>query len=140
LVVASTTATFGLTEVKRSMVAAAGGLFHLPRLLPKNIAVELAMTGDAVDANRAYQLGLVNELVEPDELLPAATRLAERLFANAPLAVRETRRVLLAGLHLEEEEAKSIAQESMTMLRQSDDFAEGTAAFFAKRAPEWQGR
>jgi enoyl-CoA hydratase/carnithine racemase len=138
LVVASTAATFGLSEVKRSMVAAAGGLYHLPRLLPTNVAMELALTGDPIDATRAYQLGLVNDLVEPDQLLPAATLLGGRICANAPLAVRETRRVLLDGLHLDEKQAKAAAEHSMSTLRQTKDFAEGARAFFDKRAPEWQ--
>ncbi|MET0455425.1 MAG: enoyl-CoA hydratase-related protein [Mycobacterium sp.] len=140
LVVASATAAFGLSEVKRSMVAAAGGLFHLPRSIPKNVAMEMAITGDPIDAERAHQLGLVNTVVEPGELMAAATALANRICANAPLAVRETRRVLLEGLSTDAERAKVIAEESMSMIRNTEDFTEGTHAFLQKRLPEWQAR
>src|SRR5438309_11919725 len=88
LIVASTQARFGIPEVKRSLVAAAGGLFRLPQALPRNIALELALTGDPIDAERAYAFGLVNVLVEPGQALDGALALAERITANAPLAVR----------------------------------------------------
>ena len=89
LVVASTTATFGIPEVKRSLVAGAGGLFRLGRKLPLNLAMELALTGDPIAAERAYHHGLVNRLVEPGKALDGATALAEQITANAPVAVRE---------------------------------------------------
>src|SRR3954469_21757917 len=95
LVVASTQARFGVPEVKRSLVAAAGGLFRLPRALPRNIAMELALTGDPIDAERAYALGFVNQLVEPGQVVEAAMALAERIIANAPLAVRASRQIVL---------------------------------------------
>src|SRR5438067_5166615 len=82
LIVASRRAAFGLPEVKRSLVAAAGGLFRLPRAVPRNVALEVALTGDPIDAERAYNLGLVNELVEADEAVDKALALAERICAN----------------------------------------------------------
>ena len=88
LVVASTIAKFGIPEVKRSLVAAAGGLVRLPRVLPPNIAMELALTGDTLSAERAHHFGLVNELCGPGEVVAAAQALAEGIAANAPLAVR----------------------------------------------------
>ena len=94
---ASTAASFGLPEVKRSLVAAAGGLFRLPRALPPAVAMELILTGDPLPAERAHALGLVNELVAPGEALRAALALAERVSANAPVAVRESRRVAIAA-------------------------------------------
>src|SRR5437870_12238631 len=94
MIVASRQAAFGLPEVKRSLVAAAGGLFRLPRALPRNVALEIALTGDPIDADRAYNLGLVNELVDPGQALDKAVALAERICANAPLAVRPSRRAL----------------------------------------------
>lgn len=140
LVVASTTASFGLTEVKRSLVAAGGGLHLLPRAVAKNIAMEMALTGDPIDAARAHQAGLANEVVEPADLMNAALSLAERICANAPLAVRESRDVLINGLRLDAEHTMAIAEESMDRIRKTDDFTEGSRAFFEKRPPEWHAR
>jgi enoyl-CoA hydratase/carnithine racemase len=137
LVVAATTAAFALSEVKRSMVAAAGGLFHLPRSIPVNVAMEMAITGDPITAERAYQVGLVNTLVAPEQLMDSAIALANRVCANAPLAVRETRRVLLEGLNQDAAQAMAVAEASMTRVRATDDFTEGTRAFIEKRAPVW---
>jgi enoyl-CoA hydratase len=92
MVIASTAASFGLPEVKRSLVAAAGGLFRLPRVLPPAIAMEVALTGDPITAARAAHFGLVNELVEPGMARQAALALAERVVINAPIAVRASRR------------------------------------------------
>ncbi|PBC35237.1 enoyl-CoA hydratase [Rhodococcus sp. ACS1] len=140
LVVASSAASFGLSEVKRSMVAAGGGLYHLPQVLPRNIAMELAVTGDRITAQRAYELGLVNELVEPSDLMNAALALADRVGANAPLAVRETRRVLLDGMTQDATQAMAVAEDSMTQIRKTEDFAEGARAFLEKRTPQWRCR
>lgn len=137
LVVAATNAAFALSEVKRSMVAAAGGLFHLPRSIPVNVAMEMAITGDPITAERAYQVGLVNTLVAPEQLMDTAIALANRVCANAPLAVRETRRVLLEGLNQDAAQAMAVAEASMTRVRATDDFTEGTRAFIEKRAPVW---
>lgn len=103
LVVASTNATFGIPEVKRSLVAAAGGLFRLPRKIPFNIAMELALTGDPISAELAHHHGLVNRLCEPGKALETATELAEQICANAPVAVRESRKVLLEATHAPDE-------------------------------------
>ncbi|MEV6360521.1 enoyl-CoA hydratase-related protein [Nocardia asteroides] len=140
LVVSTTTASFGLSEVKRSMVAAGGGLYHLPQVLPRNIAMELALTGDPITAHRAFQLGLVNDLVEPDDLMDAAFGMAERVAANAPLAVRHARTVLQAGLTLEAAEAMELGEQMMTSIRETEDFSEGARAFLEKRPPQWVGR
>ncbi|MEI7592593.1 MAG: crotonase/enoyl-CoA hydratase family protein [Actinomycetes bacterium] len=140
LVVASTNASFGIPEVKRSLVAAAGGLFRLPRVLPRNIALELGLTGDPISAERAYQFGLVNELVEPGQALAAALVLAGRIAANAPLAVRETLRLMLELPALDDETAFRESGKSMMGLASSEDFWEGPKAFLEKREPEWKGR
>ena len=140
LVVASTAARFGLPEVKRSLVAAAGGLFRLPRALPRNVAMELALTGDPIDAERAHAFGLVNELVEPGKALEAAMALAERINANAPIAVRESRRVVLEGMLADDDTAWRITFDAMAKAMATEDFAEGPRAFIEKRAPEWKGR
>src|SRR5688500_18755382 len=98
LIVASRAARFGIPEVKRSLAAAAGGLFRLPQKLPFNIAMELALTGDPIDAERAHHFGLVNVLCDEGKAVEAAIDLAERICVNAPLAVRESRSVMLASL------------------------------------------
>ncbi len=140
MIVASTSAAFGLPEVKRSLVAAAGGLFRLPRALPTNIAMELALTGDPIPAERAHSLGLVNELVEPGKAVEAAVALAERICANAPVAVRESRKIVLAALTSDDDALWRMTGEAFGRVVQTEDFSEGPKAFIEKRPPEWKGR
>ncbi|HUW01734.1 MAG TPA: crotonase/enoyl-CoA hydratase family protein [Acidimicrobiales bacterium] len=140
LVVASTDARFGVPEVKRSLVAAAGGLFRLGRKLPRNIAMELIMTGDPISAERAHAYGLVNELVGPGEALGAAETLAKRICANAPVAVRESRRVALAATDADDSVGWTMSMEAMGVAMSSADFAEGLTAFIEKRDPQWTGK
>jgi enoyl-CoA hydratase len=140
LVVASKTATFGVPEVKRSLVAAAGGLFRLGRKLPLNIAMELALTGDPIDATRAHHFGFVNRLVEPGEALSAAIELAEKVCANAPVAVRESRKIVLEATNADDEIGWKMSLEGMAKAMSSEDFSEGLTAFIEKRPPRWKGR
>ena len=140
LVVASTTARFGLPEVKRSLVANAGGLFRLPRALPINLAMEMALTGDDLDAEVAHRHGLVNRLVQPGHALATAVELAEAVNANAPLAVRASRRVVLAARLLEDDEAFEVAADATREVFRTEDFREGPRAFVEKRSPIWTGR
>jgi len=140
LVVASRQAAFGLPEVKRSLVAAAGGLFRLPRKLPRNIALEIIMTGDPIDGQRAYALGLVNQLVEPGEVLDAASALAARICANAPLAVRASRRVALDGAGADDATAWKLTGDALRSILGTEDFLEGPRAFVEKRPADWKGR
>jgi enoyl-CoA hydratase len=140
LIVASTTATFGIPEVKRCLVAAAGGLFRLPRKIPFNIAMELALTGDPIDAARAHHFGLVNILVEPGQALDAAKDLARRIEANAPVAVRESRRVILAAMTADELTGWRLSNEGMAKAMSSADNKEGLMAFIEKRPPVWTGK
>ncbi|HEX2851259.1 MAG TPA: crotonase/enoyl-CoA hydratase family protein [Acidimicrobiales bacterium] len=141
LIVASGNARFGLPEVKRSLVAAAGGLFRLPRALPSRIAMELALTGDPIDAERAYALGLVNRLVEPGQAVDEAVALAEAICVNAPLAVRESRKIVLAATGGDrEDDLWRVTNEAFAKVASSEDFTEGPKAFIEKRAPQWKGR
>jgi enoyl-CoA hydratase len=140
LVVASTTASFGLPEVKRSLLASAGGLVRLPRLLPRNLAMEIALTGDPLTAETAYQHGLVNQLVDPGNAVEAACGLAGRINANAPLAVRATRQAILSAQLLEDLEGIQLTVEETRRIAKTDDFQEGPRAFIEKRPPQWKGR
>lgn len=140
LIVASTTATFGIPEVKRSLVAAGGGLFRLGRKIPFNLAMELALTGDPIAAQQAHHHGLVNRLVEPGKALDGATALAEQICANAPVAVRESRKVVLEATNAPDEVGWKMSIEGMAAAMSSDDFSEGLTAFIEKRPPQWKGR
>lgn len=140
LIVASTTARFGIPEVKRCLVAAGGGLFRLPRKLPFNIAMELTLTGDPIDAERAHQFGLVNVLCEPGEALAKAKELAARVEANAPVAVRESRKVVYAAMTEDEDTGWKLSGEAMMKAMSSEDMKEGLTAFIEKRPPNWAGK
>jgi enoyl-CoA hydratase len=140
LIVASTQAKFGLPEVKRSLVAAAGGLFRLPRILPRPVALEMIMTGDPIDAARAYHFGLVNDLCEPGQTMERAHALAARIVANAPLAVRKSREISLIAVDSDDEVGWRLSGESMIDLAQTEDFWEGPKAFIEKRDPVWKGK
>jgi enoyl-CoA hydratase len=140
LVVASERAQFGIPEVKRSLVAAAGGMFRLPRALPPTIAMELGLTGDPISAEAARGYGLVNDLCGDGEALDRALALAERICANAPVAVRETRRLMLELVGADDETGMARSNEAMATVMGSEDFTEGLTAFIEKRPPEWKGR
>ena len=140
LIVASRAAAFGLPEVKRSLVAAAGGLFRLPRAVGPAVAMEAVLTGDPIPAERAYALGMVTALVDDGQALNAALALAERICANAPIAVRESRKVVRAALTTDDETLWQMSFSAMGRLAQTEDFAEGPRAFIEKRPPEWKGR
>jgi enoyl-CoA hydratase len=140
LVVASTNAKFGIPEVKRSLVAGAGGLFRLGRKIPINIAMELTLTGDPIDAERAHHFGLVNRLVEPGQALDEAIKLAEQICANAPIAVRESRKIVLEATNAPDDVGWKMSAEGMGRAMSSEDLQEGLTAFIEKRPPVWKGR
>ena len=140
LVVAATDAQFGLPEVTRGILAAGGGLFRLPRVLPPARARELVLTGERLGAEEAHRLGMVNHLAAAEQVLPTARALAERICANAPVAVRESLAVLRDAYELTEEQGWQRSAEAMDRIRASEDAKEGPRAFAEKRAPRWTGR
>lgn len=140
LVVASETAKFGLPEVKIGIMAAAGGVSRLSRQVPRALALEMLMTGEPIDAARAYEAGLVNRIAEPGKTLETAIALAETICAASPVAVRESRRVALATAGLSDEESWPIVSASNRIVLKSADMKEGQKAFAEKRPPQWTGR
>ncbi len=140
LAVAARDAKFGIPEVKRGLAAGAGGLLRLPRLIPRRIAMELALTGDMLDAERAAALGLINKVTEPGEALAEARRLAARIIANAPLSVAASKRVIVEQQDWPLDEMFARQQFITGPVIASEDAREGAAAFAEKRAPQWKGR
>ncbi len=140
LIVAARGARLGIPEVKRSLVAAGGGLLRLPRVLPRNVAVELALTGDPITAERAYELGLVNRLAEPGEALGSALELAEAIAANGPLALEATKRILLESADWPERDFFARQGEISGPVFGSEDAREGARTFAEKREPVWRGK
>ena len=140
LVVAADHAVFGIPEASRGLIAGAGGLFRLPRRVPLAVALELALTGDPIDADRAFQLGLVNRVVPRQQLMDEALVLAERIAENAPLAVRYSKAVMLQSLGAGDTEGWRLTDEAVGVVFSSTDAMEGPTAFAEKRRPNWQGR
>ncbi|MBP1327280.1 enoyl-CoA hydratase [Leucobacter exalbidus] len=140
LIVASESAKFGLPEVKRGLIAAAGGLFRLPQRIPKAKAVEYLLTGDFIEAVDGHALGLVNILSAPGGALQAALDLADRIAANGPLAVRATKTIIDESAEWPMSEAFERQQPFVTEVFNSADAREGSVAFGEKRVPVWQGR
>ena len=140
LTVASRDAKFGIPEVKRGLAAAAGGLMRLPRVIPQRIAMELALTGDMISAERAAQFGLINILTEPGQALAEAKKLAARIIANAPLSVAASKRVISEQRDWPIAEMFARQQEITAPILASEDAREGAAAFAQKRKPDWKGR
>jgi enoyl-CoA hydratase len=140
LIVASRGAKLGIPEVKRSLVAAAGALRRLPQRLPYNVAMELALTGDPLTAERAYELGLVNRVAEPGEALAGALELAVTIAKNGPLALDATKATLQQQFDWGEAEFWQRQGELAGPVMASEDAREGAIAFSEKREPVWQGR
>jgi enoyl-CoA hydratase len=140
LIVAARGARLGIPEVKRSLVAAGGGLLRLPRMLPRNIAMEMALTGDLILAERAAELGLVNRVAEPGGALDAALELAGTIAANGPLALAASKRILTEATDWPDAEFFARQEEIAGPVRASEDAREGATAFAEKRAAIWKGR
>lgn len=140
LVVASTAARFGLPEVTRGLVASAGGLFRVGRVLPRNLGMQLALTGEPIDAEVAHRYGLVNFLCEPGSALETAKRLAATIAGNAPLAVRASRAVVTECTFADDSTGWEHSSAANDKVVASEDIDEGVRAFIEKRPPVWKGR
>lgn len=141
IVVASTRARFGLPEVKRSLVAAGGGVFRTPRVLPHGIAMAMLLTGEPMPAERAHTLGLVAVLCEPGTAADRALAAAEQIAANAPLAVQLTRALVLEAEGADDEDVLwRRSRSAMDDILQTEDAQEGPRAFLERREPRWRGR
>jgi enoyl-CoA hydratase len=140
LVVAARTAAFGLPEVKRGLMPDFGGAFRISRVLSVNVAREMLVTGDNLTAERAERLGLVNAVTEPGAALAGALSLAERICANAPLAVREALAIVNREVAGDETASWERSNAAHARLVATDDIKEGIAAFFERRSPQWTAR
>ncbi|MQA12009.1 MAG: crotonase/enoyl-CoA hydratase family protein [Pseudonocardiaceae bacterium] len=139
LIVAASDAKFGLPEVKRGLVAAAGGLLRLPKTLPYQLAMEVALTGDPLSAEVAHRHGLINTLTAPGEALDGARQLAARIARNGPLAVRATKQIVAGSIRWTDAEAFAAQGEVVGPVMTSADAQEGARAFAEKREPVWRG-
>jgi enoyl-CoA hydratase len=139
LVVAHKDAKFGIPEVKRGLVAAAGGVMMLPDQIPERVALELALTGDFIGAERAYQLGLINAVTE-GPALEAAKALAAKIAANGPLAVKVSKQVMKQSRGWAMEDRYTNQGKLIAPVFMSQDAREGAAAFAEKRKPNWTGK
>lgn len=138
--IASETATFGLPEVTHGIIPGAGGTQRLPRLVPLGKSLEMILTGESIDAQEAYRIGLVNRVVPPDQLIPEATKVAERICRNAPLAVQAAKEAIYRGIELPLTEGLRMEQFLAEPVCQSEDAAEGPRAFFEKRTAQFIGK
>jgi enoyl-CoA hydratase len=139
LIVAARGASFGIPEVKRGLIAAGGGVIRLPRRLPPAIAMELALTGDPIDAERAERLGLVNRVCDDGQAVQTATELAAAITANAPLALQASKQLVRESWTWTEEEWPKRQAPLVQQVMTSKDAIEGSKAFAEKRPPEWSG-
>jgi enoyl-CoA hydratase len=140
MLVASTRSAFGLAEATRNLIAGAGGLFRLPRAIGRAAAMEAILTGEPFSAQRAYELGMVNKLVEPNTSLDAAIDLALRVCKAAPLAVWASRKIVLASETESDQNLIDMTNKEFAAVLASEDTKEGLTAFIEKRPPNWQGK
>ncbi|MET0362613.1 MAG: crotonase/enoyl-CoA hydratase family protein [Sphingobium sp.] len=140
LIVASENASFALPEVKRGLFAGAGGIIRLTRRVPGNVALEIIMTGERVDAHRALSAGIVNHVVPVGQACDKAVEIAEKIAENAPVSVRISRQLSYAALDLAYADAVVLSKELGAEMLDSEDRLEGVRAFAEGRKPVWKGR
>ena len=139
LIVAADNAQFGLPEVKRGLMAGSGGLMRLPERIPRQIAMQYALTGDMMSAGEARQWGLVNQLTSPGEALAAAKVLAHQIAVNAPRSVQISKQVVAEAFHWPAHERWQRQNALLETIIHSKDAQEGARAFSEKRPPVWTG-
>ena len=140
MVVAAHSARFGVPEVKRGLVAVGGALLRLPQRVPYQLAMELILTGDFIDAERARAGGLINYLVPDGRALDEAMELARRVAANGPLAVKASKEIMLKAPNWPPDHAYDAQMEIAQIAFDSQDAKEGARAFAEKRRPVWRGQ
>jgi enoyl-CoA hydratase len=140
LVVASRTAQFALPESRRGVIASSGALFRAMRALPLNVAKELLITGAVLDADRGYQLGLVNRVTDPGQALAVALELAGDICASSPVSVSASLSAITEQHDAADTAGWEITARAVERVKASDDISEGVSAFFEKREPRWTGR
>ena len=140
IIVAADHAKFGLPEVKRGILAAAGGPIRLMRSVPRAIAMEMLFTGDPITAQRAYEVGMVNQVVPREELMNAAMTMAERIIANGPIPVKGAKELAYKSYNMDMDDAFALSLKIKNRVYTSDDSKEGPKAFAEKRAPVWKNR
>lgn len=140
LMICSTTAKFGLTETKVASLAGLNGTQCLPRAVPRSVAMKMLLTGELIDAQEALRVGLVSDVVEPDQLMALARRYAEKIAGNAPLSVMAAKQAAVTGMDLPLQHAIDFSYLLWGTLRDTEDRKEGFKAFAEKRPPEYRGR
>ena len=140
LIVAADNSMFRVPEVKRGLAAAAGGLVRLPRQIPSRVAMEMALTGDFMSAERAMSVGLINQIAPAGEALAQAKALAAKIAENGPLAVKRSKQVIKESIDWSQDEMFANQQEITSAVFSSEDAIEGATAFAEKRKPNWKGR
>jgi enoyl-CoA hydratase/carnithine racemase len=138
--IAATNAKIGLVEIRRGIMPGAGGSQRLPRLVGSANALKMALTGEPIEAAEAYRIGLVNEVVEPAELMAAANRLAASILKGAPVSARFIKEAINKGLDLSLDEGLRLEADLAILLGQTEDSKEGPRSFVEKRPPVWQGK
>jgi enoyl-CoA hydratase len=140
LIVAATNANFGLPETKRGLVPSSGGMLRLPQRIPHHIAMEVILTGEMLSAQRAYDHGLVNRLVEPGQALEGALALARIIAQNGPLAVQTAKKIVMESKDWRQADMFDLQRPRVAHIFSSADAKEGATAFAEKRQPVWQGK